>query len=484
MMRISDMRRAFSFALVTISTFVASVSCAGLDEIAQESHRIRIHNAKGGLVQVSVDRGESYSTVGRVTLPAVRSMPGFAAGEYADPGTVAAIAVHAIRIRSGNASPRNAWPPVFSIIPREFESPSTGYENGSSGIYTDIPAGTAIFRNLSPLVGNPVFLEVNGRLSPLSRDYMPSSGDKLVITVLVPRRRPSEIVIENRRGGAVQAVYGDSIERIAVVEKPVAGTGRFDATEYTGVGCINTNHCGVITVSTAPRVGQTARHGEQRGGFQILPSRHAHRIGMIPQYMVVAPIDAGSATLEGQPPLFQGFIGLASDADTPGRSFGVEVRAGGVDWLPIKQLIGKNDRSLVDYRGVGEPMTHLRLIFPDASEEWLAQQVRKAAESHVVRSYGGQRSAGDEFNFALSGSDLSAVQTASLFVDGEFRGISTSPPFTFRINTLKYNPGEHRVEIRGLNGAGLVVATSESWFYTVSPEEAQRSSLSPGNSTD
>lgn len=466
MMGAADMRPTSPLALLPIIALLALLSSLGADEKEQETHRIRVHNVRGGLVQVSVDQGESYTTVGRVMLPAIRSMPGFAASEYAESGTVAAIAVHAIRVRSGGASPGNTRPLVFSIVPREFLGSSTGYENGYSGVYTDIPAGTAIFRNLSPLVGNPVFLELKGRLRPLSRDYIPSAGDTLVITVLVPRRRPSEIIMENHPGGAVEAIYNGVAERIAVVEKPVTGTGRFDATEYTGVGCINTNHCGVVTVSTAPNIGQTRKDEERRGGFQILPSRHAHRIGMIPQYMVVAPTDPHSAALEGYPPLFEGFIGLASDTERPERCFRVDVRAGGVDWLSLKRLIGKNDRSFLDYDGAGRQITHLRLTLPDVSDEWLAQQVRKNADAHIARTYGGRKPAGGQFNFTLSGTDVSTVQMASLYVDGEFRGISTTPPFTFRINSEKYDPGEHRVEIRGLNGAGLVVVTTADWFYT------------------
>lgn len=314
--------------LAVILALSTHLSASGND--LTEMYRIRVTNCVDGAVQVSLDRGKSYVTVGRVTRPASKCIQGFAASGYAADGTVTATAVHAIRIKSGM---NGGVPQVFSIIPREFARPSNAFETGEvagdSGIYTDIPAGTAIFRNLSPLVGNPVFLEKGEILRPLPLGYVPSLSDTLVIVAQAHDRQPSEVVIENREGGSVRAVYGDHSETIAIVERPVLGIGRFDATEYTGVGCINTNHPGVITISTAPV--QTRGTREPRGGFQILPSKHAVRIGHIPQYMVVAPPTTDSLPLEGSPLLFSEYIGLAYDPFSPKNSFRVDVQVGDAD---------------------------------------------------------------------------------------------------------------------------------------------------------
>src|SRR5690606_9535393 len=108
--------------------------------------------------------------------------------------------------------------------------------------------------------------------------YKPEAGDVLLISVAFPPNAPRSLVFENRKGGAVTAAHGDGSEaRIGTVTQPVRGVGRFDGTSYTGVGSLNTNHPGVITVSTAPAVRTDKEEGappERRGGFMISPSTH------------------------------------------------------------------------------------------------------------------------------------------------------------------------------------------------------------------
>ena len=102
-------------------------------------------------------------------------------------------------------------------------------------------------------MGNPVFVERGHQLVALPEDYIPIDGETFVIVVKRPRRMPSEIDFENRAGGEVIAKFPDGTsEAIAHVDRPVTGVGRYDATTFTGVGAINTNHGGVITISTAP----------------------------------------------------------------------------------------------------------------------------------------------------------------------------------------------------------------------------------------
>lgn len=430
-----------------------------------ETCRVRVTNSVDGTVQVSLDKGKSYLTVGRVTRPATRCTDGFAASAYAEAGRITATAVHALRVKSPSSS---GTPQVFSIIPREFAVPGVGFGTGevagASGIYTDIPAGTAIFRNLSPLVGNPVLIEKDGGLQILPLNYRPSPGDILVILVEVHEDRPDELVIENREGGSVEAVYPDHSEVIASVEQPVSGVGRFDATEYTGVGCVNTNHPGCITISTAPVLGNGKGVTEPRGGFQILPSRHASRIGSIPQYMVVRPASPDAPPLEGLPLLFSEYIGLASDPVSLANSFRVDIRVGTGDWQPLPSMLGKDDHALTDLSGGG--VMYIRLRFPDRSGKWLEHQLEIASDDYLRRRYGGRPTSG-VLTVSLQGSDLTEVRLASLSVDGQFRGLSTAWPYTFSIDTAKLPEGEHSLEIRGVDDTGVMVKSSRTLFYTV-----------------
>lgn len=460
---IRNMRHlAFLAVILALSTHLSAS-----ENDLTEMYRIRVTNCVDGAVQVSLDEGKSYVTVGRVTCPASKCIQGFAASGYAADGRVTATAVHAIRIKSGM---NGGVPQVFSIIPREFAKPSNAFETGEvagdSGIYTDIPAGTAIFRNLSPLVGNPVFLEKGEILRPLPSGYVPSLSDTLVIVAQAHDRQPIEVIIENRKGGPVRAVYPDQEETIAVVERPVLGIGRFDATEYTGVGCINTNHPGVITVSTAPLLIK-GKNGEPRGGFQILPSKHAVRIGYIPQYMVVAPPTADSPCLEGMPLLFSEYVGLAYDPFSPKNSFRVDVQVGDGDWRPLPVLVGKHDDALTDIEG--KSVTRIRLRFPERSSVWLRRQLSIAADDYLSTRYGGKPPASGVLSFSPPGRDLRDVRFASLYVDGEFRGINGNSPYSFSVDAGKLSVGEHCVEIRASDDSGAAVSSAKHWFYTTGP---------------
>jgi hypothetical protein len=66
----------------------------------RETHRIRIGNRKGAAVEVSLDGGRTWVTIGRVVKPATDSAAGFAALAQASPGCVAAISRDGITIRT------------------------------------------------------------------------------------------------------------------------------------------------------------------------------------------------------------------------------------------------------------------------------------------------------------------------------------------------------------------------------------------------
>ena len=186
---------------VTICCLVSlAVSLATAND---EACRIRVHNEERGLIQVSVDKGRSWSTVGRVISPANARIVGFWASSYAPHGTVAATTTHNIRVKTGQYSlgvGKTQKTMLFSIEPLEFAKKPSGFgghTSRSSGIYTDIYAGHSIFRNFSPYVGSVVYLEDDHRNQALPDDYTPVNGDTYVIVVTRPYRQIASITFEN-----------------------------------------------------------------------------------------------------------------------------------------------------------------------------------------------------------------------------------------------------------------------------------------------
>ena len=196
----------------------------------RELYRIRIINRDNGLIQVSDNGGKNYIRIGKVLRPATSSARGFSASVFSEPGRVVATAVHGVRIKTGGLRdcPKEESQTI-SIIPQEFAHTPDGfggYVAGTSGIYTDIPTAQAMFRNLSPFVGNIVFREVGGDLHPLFDGYYPRDGDVLVIVVTVPKDYPQNLTIENRQGGSIRLVYPGREEQVAQVKRPIRGIGR------------------------------------------------------------------------------------------------------------------------------------------------------------------------------------------------------------------------------------------------------------------
>lgn len=376
---------------------------------SEEIYRIRVDNVQNGLIQVSMDQGSTYSTVGRVKTLANARIKGFAAASYIPHGSVAATAVHGIRIKTGQFAEgigKAQKPMLFSITPSEFSKIPEGYGGHrprSSAIYTDIYTGHSIFRNESPFVGNPVYREREHHLEPLPEDYIPAEGDIYVILVQKPLRVPSEIVFENRNDGTVTANYPDGTsEIIAHVDRPVKGIGRYDATTFTGVGAINTSHGGVLTVSTAPVCPPGTCEGgpvETRGGFMVQPYYHSNEQGDgSPQVMVVGPKDKAKPHMEGTPPLFSGFINLSSISGHPENSYRAQIKIDDGEWENLPKVIGKVDGALTaeglqsyfakrgDNRKIERGVTAVRLLFPKYDPKVIAADLAKETSDYMART--------------------------------------------------------------------------------------------------
>lgn len=343
-----------------------------------EQFRLLVENAAGGRVAVSRDQGTSWQPLGQVVRWTEKVNPsGYTASQWAQPGTVAATAVNAIHLKTGN-NPENGRGMVFSLLPREFLGPKPDYRSflsPDSSIYTDLPAGQAIFGGgWAPLVGNPVLVQRGETEQPLGPGYVPAQGDRLVIVVNRPVRYPAQIVFENKFGGLIALGYPDgSSQLIGVVYKPVLGVGRFEGGLYTGVGRIRANHTGVIDVSVS-RVGNI-------GGFQIIPAGHAMSPEMtnarrLTQWMVVGPVRAGDGAWEGVAPLFLQYLRPQYDRadlyapDWESRllaRFLVEGQLSGGDWgpLPVVELDPDLSKPLPEGALTAlEGVERIRILFP------------------------------------------------------------------------------------------------------------------------
>lgn len=470
---------ARTIARTLISACLAVALCH-VSASAEELFRIRITNGSGGPVEVSVDGGSTYAAVGRVTKPALSAIASFGAAAYTPSGAVAATAIHGIRIKTVQmADGASHAPMTLSIVPKEFSEIPKGYggmEASSSGMYTDIPSGTAIFRTFAPFVGSPVYLQQNNELHPLTPEYVPLAGDALVIVVNRPVKWPASIEFENRAGGAVTETFFDgSREEITKVVTPVAGVGRFDGASYTGVGCINTNHGGVITISTAPISDSPLREGdgpERRGGFEIQPSYHSTtQPYQMPQAMIVGPCDAKCPALEGQSPLFSSYIGLSYDPTDAANSFRTQVKVDGGEWEAMPTLVGKIEDAfsagkMTAYysqhgqkRTVKTGLTDIRIVFPKLDHAFLVSQLGKckAVYSSASAAAGAKVVSGILTINALLKQSV-AASYVTIVVDGQTLAITNSAPYAYDWDTSKAPDGVHTIEVQGHDDSGNIVS--------------------------
>ena len=329
----------------------------------REVYQIRLINELDGKIEISLNQGATWQSIGRVVKPANKVNPkGYTASAWAKNGTVAAIAVNALHIKV-NLNPKDDKGVIFSILPKEqlevLPKDYSSYLSPSSSIFTDIPAGSSIFGGgFSPFVGNPVYVELKGKLTPIAQDYVPKEGDIIIIKVEKPVRYPARIIFENRFGGFITLIYPDGEEKkIGEVFKPVQGTGNFLGSLYTRWGRIRANHCGVICISTSPQ--------GKVGGFQIIPAYHGMSPEMgnariLTQWLVVGPLGGYDPSPEGTAPLFSNFIQPSFNAEDIyerdfhlwlkrllGRSL-VQVKIKNGKWQSMPRLIGRDDTSLKD----------------------------------------------------------------------------------------------------------------------------------------
>lgn len=463
-----------------------------------ELHRLRLVNRKDGPIQVSTDGGKSWQLLGRVMVPAIAVIQGYLAANYAPQGTVAATAVHGLRIRTGGDERAFTAPAVLSLEPAEYLSRATGgkvnkgyggHRAGAAGIFTDIPAGTSLFRDLAPFVGNPVYLESpTGRLDPLPPDFRPGAwGEILVIVVRAPKNSLVEVVIENRAGGKVEAKFADGTTRqITQVVQPVRGVGRFDGTAYTGLGRLNTAHTGVITVSTAMINGaQPEGEGkERRGGFQISPVWHNGRVeeAGAPVVMTLGVPGPRRRDLEGTAPLFKDAVGLDPVTSTEVGIVDCSIDDG--PWEQMPYIVGSRPTALTGpgltrvwreqgfSRTAKKGITAFRIRLPERKPERYQQLAMAAVEAYRNIRLKAARAGRVPIVQGVLTVNANPTQNARvafvrLLVEGSPRGFTNVAPFTLTWDTTRVPDGEYLIEAHALDAGGGILATNRRRVFVL-----------------
>jgi hypothetical protein len=367
------MRILLTTAVLLLALLVPALQASAMQP---RSFDIVIENAKDGRIYI-LENGQRLD-IGKVLVPcgAVNDN-GFTASMWGKNSAVTATAVNAMHIKVTNneATGRGI---IFSVLPREFLNVQPedykSYLNRNTSIFTDIPAGTAIFGGAhAPFNGCPVIVTPAGSQPEVARaltpDYVPQEGDTLTISVR-QETGIDYIEFDNSFGGFItEKRIGQEPEVIGQVLKPVAGVGRFEGSIYARVGRIRASHPGVLCISTSPF--------NEIGGFQIIPRAHAmspemNNARLLTQWMVVGPIDGRDPSWEGMPPLFMGdfypsYIPLLGDApDYEGisalnrlldRFYVLGKMRGSDEWGPLPSVTGRVDDALVN-------LAAIRIYFP------------------------------------------------------------------------------------------------------------------------
>ena len=427
-----------------------------LQSFAGELFRISIQNKVNGEIKVSINEGRSWVVLGNV-LRAGKGVEenGFTACKFGKLGTVVAVSSYAIHIKIGE--PHS----IFSILAKEMEEIPKGFGGqipGQAGILTDIKAGTSIFKDLSPTLGSKVFLKMDDKLYELAPSYALEEGEELVI-IVEERDLPQEIIFENKEGGNVYLFKEGKREVIAQVRKALTGIGRFDGTELTGIGKLNTVHPGAITVSTV-QGGANKFDFTLSGGFQIVPF-----YGELPSYIPTSPSYIIVSSSPGSHPLFDGTIGIW---DWRGQGFKVEVSWDGMKWEEMPNLKGKIDdiSSYISKQSKGKyknVMKYIKISFPQGNLKSKIKEVLREIITKRDKIVRGKL----DIDIRIKGEGASIVE---LRIDGRLRGIKNFAPFVFSIDTTELMDGEHIVEVVAKDINGDTIASQKEVIYVDNEE--------------
>jgi len=444
----------------------------------EEIYRIRLENRVDGLIQVSLNKGTDYYTLGSVKHPANDVGVGFMASGYMKGSSVAATATHAIRIKISPTSKYNTDfknIKIFSIIPKEFWDTPTGFGGhvaGSSGIYTDINAGSSIFLNFSPFPESNVFIEYKGNLFSLSTNYIPQTSDVYVIVVEKPKDKIDYIDFDNIKNGNVTINSSDKKKNLTTVYGPMSAVGRYDGTTYNYPGQINTAHGGVITIATSAKFPYSVKEGdnlETRGGFMIQPIYHAIRQDETKPQVMTIGTDTTNFGLEGTEPLYSGYINLWYYPNNLSKSYYAKLKIDDKYWN-IPPITGKIDNAFtkeylkekldIDSKN---GVTGVRLYIPEFDLTLATSYLNECVDNFNKNINKDNIDKNNIFKPKLK-TLPKAANIYSFFVDGRFKGM-TSTTDNIYVQKNDFVKGLHHLQIVATSEDGE--ETSESkYFYT------------------
>lgn len=448
------------FAALGILALVGTVprpwADAAQGPLIVETHRIRLTNSPGGSVEVSLDAGRTWDTIGHVTHPASVSAVGSRALEAAQPGTVSGTASEYITVRV----------PTVLATPRWIRVSAASEPRNNAAYQTDIPAGESLFRYLAPMAGSRALLDRETRQDTLPTNYVPKAGDRLLIICERSPDSPTAVVLENKVGGQVAMVTPLGEEKIiGQVRQPLRGIGRYDGTARAGQGAVVAYHGPAIMVSTAGRMRKLDAENkpvEERGGFVIQPQECELKGATHPDsQMLVEAAAAGPA----KPPLSALFglpVPLSSTVPADTAPTHVEMRVDGGDWEPFPDLRGGIDaadfnaklgQALGNGRQVKEGITHLRITPAVTALSTYRYFVRLAG---APRAADGVQQGRVTITVPTTGTAISFV---SFFLDGNLTKVTNQLPFSWDWDTTRVANGWHLIEIRGADEKGTVVNT-------------------------
>lgn len=148
-----------------LACLLCLISRAAVNAQSTEPYRIRIANTLYGPVDISTDKGQTWTMVARVQRAA--TIP-------SDGGTAAAPSVERANkdgIAFGVGSRR-----LVRILP---DLPAS-YKNPSAIVVSMLPA-LGLFREMLPPLGSAVTQFIGKHEAPLAADYVPHEGDVLII---------------------------------------------------------------------------------------------------------------------------------------------------------------------------------------------------------------------------------------------------------------------------------------------------------------
>lgn len=442
------MKRLVIFIMFFLS-FIVMVPISSADDLLW----ISVENKPNGLIKASLTGGRSWVTLGKVIRAGKGVAKAFPAVKWGKDGTVVAMSSYAIHIRVNEKE-------VFSIVSKEMMNIPPGfggYMPGEAGIVTDINAGTLLFKDISPLLGSKVYLKLGNELQELPQSYSLEGNEELFI-IVEERELPQGIVIENKKNGNAYVIKEGKRTPFAKVEKALTAIGRFDGTEFTGLGRINTVHPGAITVSTVFADGERF-DSKLSGGFQILPIENTveEYFSTASPYLIIAPL---ADSLAGQYPLFDGTIGIW---DFEGKGYKVEASWDNIKWEEIPILRGKIDDLTTylektfkgKYKGT---MSLIRIVCPQVSVRNGMKEILKENISKVARIVRGEL----EVEIRLKGEGAKIVD---LKIDGKLRAVKNFPPYIFSVDTRGLVDGEHIIEVSAKDENGDVLASQTQKIY-------------------